>query len=147
MRLGPVKTTYNLKKRRSPATTTPQIDSNHIYIMWTAIIVGPAVVKILYDHPRLVKNDRVMVGNCLRLSANDMWLSYKHTITKDLSTPAIMDNRWLSGNGRQSILVNCTTSCCKSEELRVNIGDQKSFADCYRLVATTETSHTAFADP
>ena len=151
MRLGPVKTTYDLKKMeitRDHQQLPPPKLISVTYTMWTAIIVWPVVVQILYDHPRSVKNDRVMVSDCLRMTSDYWQLSYKHhTITKDLSTPAIMDNSWLLANGRRSILVNHTTSSCKSEELQANIGNQKSFADCYHLVATIETSGTAFADP
>ena len=67
MRLGPVKTTYDLKNRRSAATNSDYHPTKLIavtYIMLTAIIVGPVVIQILYDHPRSVKHDRVMVGNC-----------------------------------------------------------------------------------
>ena len=67
-----------------------------------------------------------MVGNCLRMTCDCQRLSYKHCkITNNLSTPAIVDNRWLSANGRRSILVNSMTSCCKSEELQENISNQK----------------------
>ena len=65
-------------------------------------------------------------GQQLSATANDVRLSYKHcTLTKDLLMLTIVNNHLLLANGRKSILVNRTTSCCKSEDLQANIGDQK----------------------
>ena len=81
---------------------------------------------IIQDGWRMIVWWLAIVSDCLRMMYDCRQLSYTHRmITKDLATSAIMDNRWLSVNGRRLILVNGMTSCCKSEELWVNIGDQK----------------------